>query len=341
MKKLLPPQPIQYTTPEGTTLTLFEEEWGDFNRNPEDYRNVNTEIQPDRSGLQNISDEQYKQRELDFLKGCQNAFWKEHTPVSKPKEKSLLQKLIDKILNFKLFIFLLLSVFIFSCHNSFSQSKFSFGIKAGYINSWNGSPGISYDYKTIDKAHRNSFGGGVFATYSLSKKLSLEANLLFSERGYNASSVQLYDNSGNKSEMTGKQNYNFSYLDLPAYLKYSFGKKIMPFLGLGAALSYNLSHHYGNYVSPQNKPELIYGSLVATGGLTYKRITFQAMFLAGITSAVKSGNSTMSQNYSNSSYGITVINYMDHGHGYPSYNTPTTIKASHLNSLSFLIAYKF
>ncbi len=91
-----------------------------------------------------------------------------------------------------------------------TQKKFSFGIKAGTNNAWVlGAP-------SFDVSPNFGFHFGVMSELSLTKRFSLQAELLYSQQG--GRRIQTISFNGGVFTQTTK--YRFNYLNLPILAKY-------------------------------------------------------------------------------------------------------------------------
>lgn len=149
---------------------------------------------------------------------------------------------------------------------SFAQS--SFGIKVGYVNSYISNPAF---YSSIDYLHRNGLMIGGLFNYGLNKSLSLQAEVLYTQKGYiNNASIQT-DPAGNPIG-SGKVSFNYNYLEVPLLIKAQFGNNVKPYIMSGVSPSLkvvekNVDEFKKESVNDINKFDLAF---IINGGIDFK-----------------------------------------------------------------------
>lgn len=116
--------------------------------------------------------------------------------------------------------FLLLSI------STYSQDKNYFGVKVGYINSWLSAPGFSSNLNYIK---RSGISLGVLYNRELTKALSFQPEILYSQKGY--SYEGLTDAHGNQISYVN----HIDVIEVPLLIKASLGGKVRPYLSTGFA----------------------------------------------------------------------------------------------------------
>lgn len=113
-----------------------------------------------------------------------------------------------------LFVLLCVGLTVHAQEETDTQKKLSFGLKAGSNLSWvMGAP-------SFELSPRVGFHFGVMSELSLSKRFSLQAELLYSQQGgIRIQTIPL--TSGNVTQTT---EYRFEYLNLPILAKYYIKK---------------------------------------------------------------------------------------------------------------------
>jgi|GEM_PF-6318540 len=182
--------------------------------------------------------------------------------------------------------YILIFLIVFSSVTSNSQNKLNFGIKTGYINSWQtlnekGRNTIIRSGGSEITHHRNSISIGGFIDWELSKMLSLEGDVLYSNKGYITDvTFTSYD--------IEKLSYKLNYIDIPILIKVRFlEKNCSPFFSAGYVSSVNV---YQQIVTTFQQPFIYranvygyYGSLLFTSGININHFILEARYAPGLT----------------------------------------------------------
>lgn len=136
---------------------------------------------------------------------------------------------------------LIIAICLFFTSATFSQVKFA--AKAGMNMSWilvSNSEDEPSGSETCKSNHLPKIGiqlGGV-AYYTISEKLNLQGELLFSQLGDYVKSECSVSTSGFSIESTGKNKIRLNYLNVPVLINYKINdSKLMPYVNGGIGLS--------------------------------------------------------------------------------------------------------
>jgi hypothetical protein len=183
-------------------------------------------------------------------------------------------------------IFLLSSVFCYS------QSRFSFGLRTGYIVPKHGF---------INVSSRGGFQAGAFTEIRTTKWFYIQAEILYSISG----STQTIHNSGGGPIVpvyTDVKLYSHArYLDIPVQAKVKIGKVVKPYYMLGLAPSVLLSSYITNDKTKdkwylENEYHTVSLNLYNTAGVEFSlgKISpfIDVRYVNGITSLSKNMDTT-------------------------------------------------
>jgi opacity protein-like surface antigen len=150
------------------------------------------------------------------------------------------------------------------------------GLKLGF-----GIANINTDYNELDEFldSRMGFSGGAFLTYSLSRQIAVQPEILYVTKG--AAKDIFFFNA----------HLNLDYLEIPVLLKFDFvpDGKLRPNLYAGPALDVLLASKFHIIDETYDIKDYTKGmdfSLVFGGGFDYNRVTFDIRYTLGLTGIV-------------------------------------------------------
>jgi hypothetical protein len=194
-------------------------------------------------------------------------------------------------------------------HNSFSQ--LSYGIQSGFQMTTVKSSHAETDWKP-------SYHVGIFGNYTLTRRYSITANLLFSDKGYTYDTYADYNNYYGSFSSIPKSTYHFQYLDFPSFLQYKISNVVSVLAG--GQVSYLLSSRLTVHPISESTNKIdYYGNRLdfgIGGGLVFylnRFTTIQLRYMQGLSNIIKAEASQKIDSYPFlGTVNARVLGYKDH-----------------------------